>query len=162
MILLNRLKQAQVRMERARVFYNSVKGMEAFAAPTTDVKKQLVVPMSADKGLCGAVNSNISKSVKSLLKDRKADTTYTLHCIGEKAPSQLARDYGQLIVSSNWMWSNAYFNSLGPQEIWERSHSTFCRLPSWYKKCWLRKWTNLPLSTTNLTTSYRTLRPNKI
>jgi len=97
MIATARLKQAQSRMERGRAFYNTVKNMEAFPAPT-DVKKQLVVPVSSDRGLCGAVNSNISKNVKSMLRDKKEGVV--LNCIGEKAPAQLAREYGHLITWS--------------------------------------------------------------
>jgi len=110
MIATARLKQAQTRMERARVFYNTVKGMEAFPAPT-EVKKLTVVPVSSDRGLCGAVNANISKAVKAMLKETKG-VSFQLNCIGEKAPTQLARDYGNSIAWSAGDLGKKPFNFL--------------------------------------------------
>jgi len=100
MIATARLKQAQARMEKGRVFYNTVKPMEAFA-PSPDAKKQLIIPVSSDRGLCGAVNANISKFVRNVLRDKPQTAGSTvLNCIGEKAPAQLGREFGNIIAWS--------------------------------------------------------------
>jgi len=125
MIATARLKQAQNRMERARIFYNTVKPMEAFApAADKDVKKQVVIPVSSDKGLCGAINSNITKHIRALLRDKSTGMETTLNCIGEKAPGQLGREYGNLITWSAGDTSKKPLNFLASSLLAERILST--------------------------------------
>jgi len=79
--------------------------MEAFA-PTEAGKKQLLIPISSDKGLCGAVNSNVSKFVRNVLRAKPATgqasiaSMTTMNCIGEKVPGQLGREFGNMITWS--------------------------------------------------------------
>lgn len=82
MIATARLKAAQNKMDKARGFYATVsRALEgkndiwkrrinslAFPAPAAP-KKTLVVPMTSDRGLCGAVNSQIVKNVNLHVKD---------------------------------------------------------------------------------------------
>jgi len=100
MIATARLRQAQQRNERARAFFGTVEKPFDTMAPPPAPKKALFVPISSDKGLCGGNNSNISKLVRAQHKEKTAkqpDFSLALRCIGEKAPVQLARDYGKNI-----------------------------------------------------------------
>jgi len=93
MIATARLRAAQARMERARAFYATVgRAFENPPAPTQP-KKTLVVTISSDRGLCGAINTSVVKTTRILLKenDEKGLTTQ-IACIGEKAPGLLGRD----------------------------------------------------------------------
>lgn len=99
MIATARLKAAQNKMDKARGFYATVsRALEAFPAPAAP-KKTLVVPMTSDRGLCGAVNSQIVKNVNLHVKDLEAKgSQVTLACVGEKGPNQLSRIQGEKIL----------------------------------------------------------------
>jgi F-type H+-transporting ATPase subunit gamma len=85
-------------MERARGYYGTVaKLAESLPAPT-DAKNSLIVTIGSDRGLCGAINSSITKHVKPLIKEQETKgQKVNVICIGEKIPGQLARDYGSRI-----------------------------------------------------------------
>ncbi|MBA0678361.1 hypothetical protein Goari_019714 [Gossypium aridum] len=58
-----------------------------------DVKKNVVVTISSDKGLCGGINSTsvkISKGLHKLNSGPEKETKYVI--LGEKAKAQLVRD----------------------------------------------------------------------
>ena len=57
--------------------------------PTVNPKKWLLVPVTSDKGLCGGVNSNIVREIKSMVKaDRSA---YKIFVVGDKGSVALSR-----------------------------------------------------------------------
>jgi len=92
MIATARLKAAQNKMAKARTFYATVsRALEAYPSNTAS-KKTLVVPLTSDRGLCGAVNSQIVKNVNLHVKSLESKgTQVSLACIGEKGPNQLSR-----------------------------------------------------------------------
>jgi len=101
MIATARLRAAQGRMERARVFYSTISGAFDNVPPVEAPKKTLLVPITSDRGLCGAVNTNIVKQTKSIMKDRQEKgAAINMVCIGEKGPTQLARESAEKIVWS--------------------------------------------------------------
>jgi len=54
--------------------------------------KELIVPISSDKGLCGGINSGIVRDVREYMSHR--DTSKCeIFCIGEKATGALARRF---------------------------------------------------------------------
>ena len=63
--------------------------------------RQLVVVATSDRGLCGGFNSSIVRAararIKALLTDGKE---VMILCVGRKGHTQLARDYGSLIVDT--------------------------------------------------------------
>lgn len=64
-------------------------------------EKILVVPFSTEKGLCGGVNSFITRSVKGIVKaQHAAGKSADIVVIGDKGRSQLKRFHGDLIIRS--------------------------------------------------------------
>jgi F0F1-type ATP synthase gamma subunit len=63
----------------------------------TDDKKHLVVLVTTDRGLCGSVNSSLTRSLrKELTESAKAGTDLRLFVLGEKGRAQVARDYAPI------------------------------------------------------------------
>lgn len=64
-------------------------------------QKVLIVPFTSDKGLCGGINSFITKSVKIILKSlNEAGKECDIVTIGDKGRSQMRRAMGDKIVRS--------------------------------------------------------------
>lgn len=64
-------------------------------------KKCLVVPFTSDKGLCGGINSFISRGIKDMLlklKDQGKGADVVI--IGEKGRSQMRRSIGEYVTRS--------------------------------------------------------------
>lgn len=72
---------------------------EVTAAPE-NVKKHLIVALTSDRGLCGAIHTSIVKAVKSVLAENKEGLDTKIVCIGDKAKTQLQRAYGKSILFS--------------------------------------------------------------
>lgn len=122
MISTARLKQVQARMEKARVFYQTVSPiLDLFPTPTK-VENSLVIPIAADRGLCGAINTSVAKAVKALTKEgEKAGETVQIQCVGEKVPGQLAREYGNKILATYTEISKRPFTFAVASSIGERA-----------------------------------------
>jgi len=61
----------------------------------------LLVVCTADRGLCGALNSNIAREARRLLRELHGDgKTVKLLCVGRKGRDQLRRIYGEAIVDT--------------------------------------------------------------
>jgi len=64
-------------------------------------KKNLIVVMSTDKGLCGGVNTILSRMTRSMLAKLESDgKEYQLFVCGDKGRSQLRRVYGDKFLAS--------------------------------------------------------------
>lgn len=57
-----------------------------------DKPNHLIITMSSDRGLCGAVHSSVAKSAKAALSEKKAKGINTkIICIGDKSRVVLSR-----------------------------------------------------------------------
>lgn len=69
-----------------------------------NVKKHLIVAVSSDRGLCGAIHTSIVKAVKALIAEQGSKEGAKLEtkivCLGDKAKSQLQRGYASSILFS--------------------------------------------------------------
>jgi F-type H+-transporting ATPase subunit gamma len=95
MVSAAKLKRAQDRVVTARPFANKMMEVlgelakrtdEDFHHPLLDLRgdeRYLVVLITADKGLCGAFNTNLVKAAQTFMKDN-ADKTIELFAIGRK------------------------------------------------------------------------------
>ena len=95
MVSAAKLKRAQDRVVTARPFANKMievlgelakRTDEDFHHPLLDLRKDqryLLVLVTADKGLCGAFNTNLIKAAQSFMRDN-ADKTIELMAIGRK------------------------------------------------------------------------------
>ena len=61
------------------------------------VDKVLLVPFSADRGLCGAINSSIARHCKSYLRE-PANADAKMFLFGDKARTALEREFGKSIA----------------------------------------------------------------
>ncbi|XP_018350414.1 PREDICTED: ATP synthase subunit gamma, mitochondrial [Trachymyrmex septentrionalis] len=89
------LKQARPLGTGTKVFYEQAE----IQSPPEEPKK-LVIAVTSDRGLCGAVHSGISRKIRDQLldepKDRRGDTK--IICIGEKSRAILQRHFPKNIL----------------------------------------------------------------
>jgi len=62
--------------------------------------EHLMVLMTSDRGLCGAVHSNIARMVKLDMKDKPAELKVKMICVGDKSKAMMQRFYPQNILLS--------------------------------------------------------------
>jgi len=65
-----------------------------------NVKRHLIVAVSSDRGLCGAIHSSIVKAVKALFVEQKEGLETKIVCIGDKSKTMLQRIYASNILFS--------------------------------------------------------------
>lgn len=65
-----------------------------------NVKKHLIVALTSDRGLCGAIHTSIVKAVKVMLTENKEGLETKIVCIGDKSKGMLQRAFAQSILFS--------------------------------------------------------------
>ncbi|CAJ0584845.1 unnamed protein product, partial [Mesorhabditis spiculigera] len=83
----------------AKAFFDNIDPKTEEAAGETK-KKQLLVLITSDRGLCGAVHSSIAKEAKNILNHKAADVDYKLVTIGDKSKAALQRVFASTIALS--------------------------------------------------------------
>jgi len=105
MVAASKMRGELVRLEAGKNFgYNSVDMMfksDAYMqrkAPSFDVHdaSEFIVPLTSDRGLCGGINSNIVRELKSYIKDKNRSKIRILP-IGEKGQTAMLRPFPDLI-----------------------------------------------------------------
>ncbi|KHG00461.1 ATP synthase subunit gamma, mitochondrial [Gossypium arboreum] len=92
MVAASKLRAIQTKTENSRGLWQPFTALLG-DLPGADVKKNVVVTISSDKGLCGGINSTsvkISKGLHKLNSGPEKETKYVI--LGEKAKAQLVRD----------------------------------------------------------------------
>lgn len=88
------LKQARPYGEGAQQFFEKA---EVAPAEATE-KKKLLIAMTSDRGLCGAVHTGVARTIRNELNEgNNADNTKII-CIGDKSRSILQRLFGKNII----------------------------------------------------------------
>ncbi|KAF7278515.1 ATP synthase, gamma subunit [Rhynchophorus ferrugineus] len=85
------LKQVRPIGDGAKQFYE-----KAEIAPPEDVPQKLVIAMTSDRGLCGAVHTSVARYIRNELG--KDDQNIKVVCVGDKSRSILSRIYGKNII----------------------------------------------------------------
>lgn len=101
MVAASKMKNAQSAVEGSRGIVSPfVRLFGDF--PAIDPKTSVTVAVTSDRGLCGGLNSNISKYTRNLWKmyGDGADKVSSLVTIGEKGRSQLTRDKSEKFIHS--------------------------------------------------------------
>ncbi|GAB0099086.1 ATP synthase subunit gamma [Sergentomyia squamirostris] len=68
------------------------------AAPEQAEKKRLVIAMTSDRGLCGAVHSGVSRLIRNELADAALADSTKIVCVGDKSRSMLSRTHAKNIM----------------------------------------------------------------
>ncbi|XP_060536004.1 ATP synthase subunit gamma, mitochondrial [Cylas formicarius] len=85
------LKQVRPIGDGAKQFYE-----KAEVAPVEDVPQKLVIAMTSDRGLCGAVHTSVARHIRTELA--KDDQNLKVVCVGDKSRAILSRVYGKNII----------------------------------------------------------------
>ncbi|XP_067015694.1 ATP synthase subunit gamma, mitochondrial-like [Anabrus simplex] len=85
------LKKARPYGEGARVFYEKVE-----VAPVGESPRRLLIAMTSDKGLSGAVHAQVTRSIKNELAENPGNTK--IICVGDKSRAILQRSYAKNII----------------------------------------------------------------
>ena len=100
-----------------------------------EIKKQLLVVFSADRGLCGGFNGSISRAVKLEVKKAKDLGIETkLLFVGRKSADTLKKDFQQHIVeivtgnSTNPIYSDALSISSKIVDLYQRDEFGSCKI----------------------------------
>lgn len=67
-------------------------------AVETPSKKILLLPLTTDRGLCGGINSNIIREIRTDLVQNRSN--YSIICFGDKGSQALARPFPDLLKES--------------------------------------------------------------
>nr|ACU17752.1 unknown [Glycine max] len=100
MVAASKLRAVQTRTENSRGLWQPFTALLG-DDPSVDVKKNVVVTISSDKGLCGGINSTsvkISRVLNKLNSGPDKETKYVI--LGEKAKAQFLRDSKKQIALS--------------------------------------------------------------
>ncbi|XP_021761501.1 ATP synthase subunit gamma, mitochondrial-like [Chenopodium quinoa] len=92
MVAASKLRQVQTKTENSRGLWQPFTALLG-DTPSVNVKKNVVVTISSDKGLCGGINTTsvkVSRAIRKLNDDPEAETKFVI--LGEKAKVQLIRD----------------------------------------------------------------------
>lgn len=85
------LKQVRPIGDGAKQFYE-----KAEVGPPEAIPEKLVIAMTSDRGLCGAVHTSIARYIRNELA--KDDQNIKVVCVGDKSRAILSRIYGKNII----------------------------------------------------------------
>lgn len=146
MVAASKLRAIQTRAENSRGLWQPFTALLG-DTPSVDVKKNVIVTISSDKGLCGGINSTsvkISKAIHKLNSGPEKENKYVV--LGEKAKAQLVRDskkdiqliitelqknplnYTQVSVVADDILKNVEFDAL--RIVFNKFHSVVSFLPT--------------------------------
>jgi len=112
----SKLKQVEENLFKGRAFGESILNAVALPPPVAEegkkkdedaalgifldtTKKHLVVVVTTDRGLCGAVNSSLARALRRELNAAaKAKASVKVITLGDKGRAQIARDYAPVVV----------------------------------------------------------------
>ncbi|CAN6290229.1 unnamed protein product [Urochloa humidicola] len=92
MVAASKLRAVQTRTENSRGLWQPFTALLG-DAPSVDVKKNVIVTVTSDKGLCGGINSTsvkVSRALHKLTSGPEKESKYVI--LGEKGKVQLVRD----------------------------------------------------------------------
>lgn len=92
MVAASKLRAIQTKAENSRGLWQPFTALLG-DIPSVDVKKNVIITISSDKGLCGGINSTsvkTSKNIHKLNSGPEKENKYVV--LGEKAKAQLVRD----------------------------------------------------------------------
>ena len=115
MVSASKLRRAQTAAEAARPYADrmermlgaltaslpTVDGAPALLAGSGNDQSHLIVPITADRGLCGGFNSSIVRAVRRhVIALQESGKSVSVLCVGRKGRDALKRDYESLILDT--------------------------------------------------------------
>ena len=115
MVAASKLRRAQMAAEEGRPYAEGMErmmGALAASMPSLDQAPKLLsgsgsdavhllVPITADRGLCGGYNASIARETRNRFRALQADgKEVKVLCIGRKGKDALAREFGDHIIES--------------------------------------------------------------
>jgi len=112
----SKLKSVEENLFKGRAFGESILNAVALPPPAPEegkkkdedaalgifqdtTKKHLVVVITTDRGLCGAVNSSLARALRrELAAAAKAKASVKVITLGDKGRAQIARDYAPIVA----------------------------------------------------------------
>lgn len=146
MVAASKLRAIQTKTEKSRGLWQPFTALLG-DFPSVDVKKNVIVTISSDKGLCGGINSTsvkISRGLAKINSGPEKETKYVI--LGEKAKAQLTRDskkdielaitelqknplnYTQVAVLADDILKNVEYDAL--RIVYNKFHSVVQFLPT--------------------------------
>lgn len=128
MVAAVKLRTSQIRLDIAREFSKDIEEIWE-VEPEADANVDLIVGISSDKGLCGAVNSSVIRSIRDDINSSSGDESIML--LGEKARPGLERLFGnKFTLTISDMGNNrpisfknaGVFADYWASEAWDHSH----------------------------------------
>ena len=59
--------------------------------------KHLIIAMSSDKGLCGAIHAGIGRAIRQAIPEKPSGADVKIICVGDKQRAALARFVPSLV-----------------------------------------------------------------
>ena len=115
MVAASKLRRAQTAAEAARPYADRMErmlgaltaslptldGAPALLAGSGNDQSHLIVPITADRGLCGGFNSSIVRAVRRHVAAlQESGKSVSVLCVGRKGRDALKRDYESLILDT--------------------------------------------------------------
>lgn len=104
MVSASKLRGDQARLETGKPFAAFTKAISSAPVPLEELdvsnfpQRNLFVPLTTDRGLCGGVNSFITRGMRNILENLDAaGKSSTLAIVGEKGRAQMRRLYPERI-----------------------------------------------------------------
>lgn len=130
MVSAAKLRRAQDAIVQMRPYANKLKDLlenlsaslenssEGKYAEVRDVKNILIIPITSNRGLCGAFNNNVIKRTNQLIKDN-ANAKASVLCIGKKADEFFKRTEYHIVGSDlprhlNELFDDLSFDNVAP------------------------------------------------
>lgn len=90
----------------------------SFSRTTTETEKVLVIPVTSNRGLCGAFNANVIRSAGKLISEQyqqqQSNGNLSLYCIGKKGEEFFRSRKFALVGSANHLFDNLSFQEVVP------------------------------------------------
>jgi F-type H+-transporting ATPase subunit gamma len=90
----------------------------SFSRTTTESEKVLVIPVTSNRGLCGAFNANVIRSAGKLISEQyqqqQSNGNLSLYCIGKKGEEFFRSRKFALVGSANHLFDYLSFQEVVP------------------------------------------------
>jgi F-type H+-transporting ATPase subunit gamma len=91
---------------------------EGVYSRSTETGKVLVIPVTSNRGLCGAFNANVIRSATKLIQEQyqqqQSNETLSLFCIGKKGEEFFRNRKFSMAGSANQLFDNLNFQEVAP------------------------------------------------